>query len=325
MPATAATVIPQIGSTASSPTAAARGARARRLGPAAPHRPVRRTSTTFARIDSAISPGVRDADLDPRGHVDPVEQLVGHAVAAQLVEHAVAALGAGDEADVGQPRLEPAAQRVQLVAPVRGDDQREVARPGARGRRRPTATISSSSSAPMPQQRRGDRRVAHHQHPRRRQRRLEEDLDRAARQAGVLDRDRAVLDGDVPPSAPMLLAVGKDPQQHRLAAVERDQRVGAHALLGADAADEAVDRAVGEDERDAPGLDAGRALRADHGRGHERDRRAAASSCDRRASAAGIIAAARGVPASPPRRAPGCRACRCGRPRGSRAARRSPR
>ena len=38
-----------------------------------------------------------------------------------------------------------------------------------------------------------------------------------------------------------------------------------------------------------------------------------------------IIAAARAAPASPPRRAPGCTACRCGRRRASRAARRSPR
>ena len=38
------------------------------------------------------------ADVEPGGHVDPGEQVVGHAVAAQLGEHAVAALAAGDEA-----------------------------------------------------------------------------------------------------------------------------------------------------------------------------------------------------------------------------------
>ena len=48
----------------------------------------------------------------------------------------------------------------------------------------------------------------------------------------------------------------------------------------------------------------------------------AASSCARRDTAALIIAVARGAPASPPRRGPGCRACRCGRRRASRAARR---
>ena len=127
MLATAATVIPQIGSTAVATPALAGGAAAGRLAGAA--------AAVAADGDDPRQDRQRDlgrgarADVEPGGHVDPREQVVGHAVAAQLGEHAVAALAAGHEADVGHARLEAPPQRVQLVAPVRRDDQREIAGP----------------------------------------------------------------------------------------------------------------------------------------------------------------------------------------------------
>ena len=66
------------------------------------------------------------ADVEAGRHVDPGQQLVRHAVAAQLGQHAGAALGARHQADVRQARLEAAAQRVQLVAAVRGHHQRDL-------------------------------------------------------------------------------------------------------------------------------------------------------------------------------------------------------
>ena len=92
------------------------------------------------------------ADVEPGRDVDPCQLLVGHAVAAQLRQHTRAALGAGHEADVGQRRLEPAAQRVQLVAAVRGDDQRQVA--AARVEASPSARATVEAELPaQPQQR----------------------------------------------------------------------------------------------------------------------------------------------------------------------------
>ena len=175
-----------------------------------------------------------------------------------------------------------------------------------------------------------DRRIADDQDAGRRQHRLEEDLDRAARQARVLDGHGALLGRERLGLDDLSLAighlalgrVGQDLQEHRLTRLDRLQRVHAHAVLGTDAAHESLDRAVAEHECDITRTRARRALRAHDGGGHERD---AASSEARRDISRLIIAAARGVPASRPTRAPGCRACRRGRRRGSRAARRSPR
>ena len=161
---------------------------------------------------------------------------------------------------------------MQLVAPVRGHHQRQVVRAGASSSSPATATASRPSSAPSRSEGAGDRRVAHHEHARRAYHGLEEDLDRPAGQARVLDRHRALLARDLPALGADLglVAEREDPQQQRLSALDRLQGVGAHAVLRAGAADEALDRPVAEHERDVPGLHARRALRADHGRGHER-------------------------------------------------------
>ena len=59
-------------------------------------------------------------------------------------------------------------------------------------------------------------------------------------------------------------AVGQDPQQQRLAALDRLQRVQANAVLRAHAADEPLDAAVLVHERDVPGLGARRMLDPHH-------------------------------------------------------------
>ena len=123
-------------------------------------------------------------------------------------------------------------------------------------------------------QRAGDRRVADDEHARRGQHRLEEDLDRAAGQARVLHRHGAVLDRDrlaaSPGSSPTRLRPGTIRKSNASLGLDRLQRVDAHAVLRAHTADEALDRAVAEDERDVAGLHARRTLRAHDRRGHER-------------------------------------------------------
>ena len=124
--------MPQIGSIASGAGARRVGTRddaPERVSPAAGARPSRRTATILRQDRERDLGGRARADVETGGHVDARELLLGHAVAAQLGEHAGAALRAGDEADVGQAGLEAAAERVQLVAAVGGDDQREVAGP----------------------------------------------------------------------------------------------------------------------------------------------------------------------------------------------------
>ena len=67
-----------------------------------------------------------------------------------------------------------------------------------------------------------------------------------------------------------LAVAGLDPQQQRLAGLEHVQRVQPHARLGAVAADEALDRAVAEDDGGGARLDAGGPAGADDGRAHVR-------------------------------------------------------
>ena len=140
-----------------------------------------------ATIDSATSAGVRAPMSSPAGVSSRLEQLLGDALGAQLLDHRRAALPARHEAHVADARLEPRAQRRHLVVAVGRHDEREVP---ALGVSTPSlmswaATISRPTSGAERAQRRDDRRVAGHEHARRRQHRLEEDLDRAAGQAVV--------------------------------------------------------------------------------------------------------------------------------------------
>ena len=141
--------------------------------------------------------------------------------------------------------------------------------------------------------------------------RLEEDLERAAAEAGVPFHDRAVervagrrvriagggvVAGRVParvvggcvtarvvdgcvtarvvdgcvPARLVDRCVGDQAQQQRLAGLHRLERVQPHRGLGADAADEALERAVGEHDRGVAGTDARRPAGADDRRDDER-------------------------------------------------------
>ena len=98
----------------------------------------------------------------------------------------------------------------------------------------------------------GDRTLPVHGDERSRPMRLEKDLQRAAAEARIvghqLARDR-------------LLRCRCDPQHDGLAGVEQGERLGAHRRLGAVAADEPLDRPVGEDDRLVAWMGAGRPLR----------------------------------------------------------------
>ena len=147
---------------------------------------------------------------------------------------------------------ERAAQRVQLVAPVGGDDERQVA-----GRRLWIAAVGphhlESELGPIRAGADG-RRVADEKHPG-----LGGDGSRktsiAPPDRQVLHRDRALL--PVGTSSPASSGVSSrrhagsgGSAEHRLFALQRQQGVGLDAVLGTSPTDEALDRAVGEHERD---------------------------------------------------------------------------
>ena len=255
--------------------------------------------------------------------VDAVEQLLGHALRAQLLHHPGAALAARHQPHVAAPASRPArsvasssrpwAATTSARSPPRGElAVLDVAPPRPRARARRRARAAPPRSA-----------IALHEHPRRGQHRLEEHLDHPARQARVLHRHRALLALDLRGPSSRTAAIRSS---DRLAGLERPQRVRAHAVLGADAADEALDRPVGEHERGVAGLDARRAAATRTTVAVTNGRALAASSCARRDErrvhhCGGSGAALHRRPHA--RRA--CRACRCGRRRASRTARRSPR
>ena len=113
----------------------------------------------------------------------------------------------------GTPARNAGGERHLLVAAVAGDDHRRHvgADPGSA-----SPTTSSIGNVPSEVRREGadrarHRGVAEHHQPRRRQHRLEEDLERAAGQAGVVHDELARL---------RRLRLGRDPQQQRLAGVD---------------------------------------------------------------------------------------------------------
>ena len=181
---------------------------------------------------------------------------------------------AGDEPDVADARPRaPRASAASSSLAVRGDDERGVGRRGldvagsARRRRsprraRPPRARARSACRPTISTR-GARQL-----------RLEEDLQRAAAQAGVVRDDHAVVGAG---SSLRRRRARQQAQQHRLAGLQRAGGVQPHGRLRADAADEALDRAVGEHERGVAGPHARRLRRAHDGRRDERRRVAPAA------------------------------------------------
>ena len=110
-----------------------------------------------------------------------------------------------------------------------------------------------------------DRRRADDDDPRCGELRLEEDLERAAAEARVVLDDRT-LDRVLAIAAPV---ARHEAQQQRLAGLEHAQRVQPDGRLGADAADEPIDRPVGEHDGGVARANAGRPSRAHDGGDHE--------------------------------------------------------
>ena len=300
-----------------------RGGRGRDGGLPSTRRSARRGAPrrSAARIESAISAGGARADVEPGRDVDARSSSSAHAVGAQLGEHAGAALGWRPGRRRGRPPR-GRAQRVQLVAPVRGDDEREVAgrrlSVARRRRRRRRGRARRRSRRPP-----GDRRLADDEHPRRGQHGLEEDLDRAAGEARVLRRSRRRPrwrsrrpSGPSPRRSGRIRSSTASPVCERLQRSRRARCARRRRRRRSPRSSRRRARARRRPPRRWS------ALGAHDRRRHERlalARRAPALAATWRRV---IIAVARAAPASPPRRAPGCRACRCGRRRGSRAARR---
>ena len=113
----------------------------------------------------------------------------------------------------------------------------------------------------MPRSAASDRPVADDGHPWRGVTRFEVDLQRAAAEAGVVRHHLAGL---------RWLVRGADPQHDGFARVEHGERLGTHRGLGALAADEALHRPVGEDERLVARPGTGRSLGQHHPCMHER-------------------------------------------------------
>ena len=168
-------------------------------------------------------------------------------------------LGLATRPTYGRPDSSPHPQRVQLVAAVGGDDQREITRARLERRRPPPARLEPELSA-EPQQGAGDRRLAH-------------DQDRWAGSIGSRNTSIApperhgfwtvTAPSASLPSSPLRPASASSskgtmrsstdsPVSHRL------ERVGADAVLGAHAAHEALDRPVLEHERHVARGHAGR-------------------------------------------------------------------
>ena len=180
------------------------------------------------------------------------------AVLVEAGQHRVAPLATGDQAHVRHIGAQGGGEHRLFVASVRGHHQRaDVGRYLTGERRRLVADGGTDT-----QQGTGNRRVAGDDDERRRSHRLEEDLERAARKAGVVHDELAGLSR----------FLGRaDAQQQWLAGVEHDERLRAHGRLSAGAADETDHRSVGEHQRLIPRLGARGPVGQNDARVHEGD------------------------------------------------------
>src|SRR5262245_25325778 len=128
------------------------------------------------------------ADLEPGGGSQRASQLLGEIEGGP---HRLAALVTGDEGDVGDALAEGFGEHSLLLASVRGDDHRGVGSERAAALR-VLALHRVAEPRPEPLQGKRDRGGADDPDGRRRQARLQEDLQGAPAEAGVLDRDRAL-------------------------------------------------------------------------------------------------------------------------------------
>ena len=234
-----------------------------------------RSAMIWARIEIATSPGVRAPMSRPAGVWICSRSASGTSSDAITAR---AARAARDERDVADAGLQRPRERLLLGGAVRGDDHRRVGPVGLDPALLGPDDVVAGRAGDVGQGDR-DRGVPDHDDARRGQLRLEEDLERPAAEAGVVDDDDAVLGDRVVLAAPS--APRDEAQQQRVAGLQRPDRVQPDRRLRADAADEAVDGPVG-------------AARA-------RSRRAARSSARRRARRSRTRTAR--VPAEAPPRA----------------------
>ena len=281
-----------------------------------------------ARIESAISAGVRAPMSRPAGVSIRSSSSSGDA-------RRRAARRAPPRRACGWPRARrraarPRAPRRRIASSSRPCAATTSARSSGRRRDPPpssTGTASSPSSGAEPQQRRRDRRVAGDDHPRRGQERLEEHLDRAARQARVLDGDRRRRRAPPRRSTWRLSSTSGRRAGSAAAAARRARSPAASRArtlcCGAHAADEPLDASRRSwTSATLPGRALVGCCDAHDRGGDERARPARLSSCARSRARPVIIAAARASLHRRPHARRACTACRCGRRRGSRAARR---
>ena len=264
------------------------------------------------------------ADVDPRGCVDLGQPLRIGAEVLKLPDDRGPALLGGDEADVGDAGVKrrPAA-RASSSRPWAATTSARSPIDGS-----PPATHRQAELAAEPAERADDRRVPGDDDPRHRQHRLEEHLEGAAGQARILNRHGAVLATDLLGQRRILFLV----------APGRPRRAGSATAPASRSPSPGASRA----ERCAAHRRRRRSPRSSRPRGRAPHPRASTlvgrstrttvattygepfslSSCAVRVSADEIIAEARAGPASPPTRARACTACRDGRRRGCRGARR---
>src|SRR3954447_4228192 len=203
------------------------------------------------------------ADVESRGRAQAREIGVLQPGRAQLLHHGGAPAPAGNQPHVRDPGAQRALERLLLAATVRGHHHGDVAVLGLDlGAARDGLDVQPDPLADRGQ-RHGDRSLSEGQHARSGQARLEEDLDRPARQAVVVNRHGPLLRG-------RLAVAGHDPQEQRLAGLQHARRVQPDRGLRAGAADEALDRAICEDDGAVARADARRPLRAHDDRRDER-------------------------------------------------------
>ena len=221
------------------------------------------------------------------------------------------------EPDIRHALGERRGERRLLVAAVRGDDEREVVAASPAPSPRPTSKPDVRRELA---QRLGDRRVADDHDARRRAARVEEDLQRAAAVARVVRGDRAVDDRPRRRRrrAPAAAAAAR-PSPSRAARAGAPSSSAQTPPTNPSMVPSASTSAASPG-RALVGLCARTTVAVTNA---WRARPATAGA--RSARAVVITAAASPFPASRPTRAPACTACRCGRRRATRAARRSPR
>ena len=211
------------------------------------------TATIRARIESAISAGVRAPMSSPAGDVDArraAPRRRRRRAARRVTPRR--ACGSRRARRSGRPASRPGRRAASSSLPVRRDDEREIAGRGRRARRprcparrrsrarargRGAASASTIGVSPATSTRGAG--------------------STGSRKISIAPPDRhGFLTVTAPSSRDELtvgrrglVVVGQDPQQQRRRRSRSPQRVEPHAVLRADAADEALDRAVGVHER----------------------------------------------------------------------------